>query len=211
MSLRPAHDFLQTIDNGHWWLGDQHLLSRTTNPCEGAWSDGEGSFYHTTAATKVAQLWKPQTHFPIVHEAGLNSSHVIWKTGDAFLKLVIPHSPMITQEHDTLNAIKSILPNGVTIPQVLLHGEWGGRYFLVLKKVPGLTLHEAWPHMSSDLKSQCVQRVTELCVNLARTTGQKMSGIDGGHLPEFYLLKDGKDTNFAPSKLEENSREIGMD
>jgi serine/threonine protein kinase len=211
MSLRPTHDFLQTIDNGHWWLGDQHLLSRTTNPCEGAWSDGEGSFYHITAATKVAQSWKPQTHFPIVHEAGLNSSHVIWKIGDAFLKLVIPHSPMITQEHDTLNAIKTILPNGITIPQVLLHGEWGGRYFLILKKVPGLTLHEAWPHMSSDLKSQCVQRVTELCLNLARTTGQKMSGIDGGHLPEFYLLNDGKDTNFSPSKLEENSREIGMD
>jgi len=42
-------------------------------------------------------------------------------------------------------------------------------------------------------------------------SGQKMSGINERHLPEFYLLKDGKDTNFAPSKLEENSREIGMD
>jgi hypothetical protein len=46
---------------------------------------------------------------------------------------------------------------------------------------------------------------------LQELLGKKMSGIDGGHLPEFYLLKDGKDTNFAPSKLEENSREIGMD
>jgi serine/threonine protein kinase len=211
MSLRPAQEFLRMIDDDHWSLGDQHLLSRTTNQFDGAWSDGEEAFYHITTTIQAAHSGKPQTHFPIVHEAGKNSAHVIWKIGNAFLKLVIPHSPMITREHDTLDAIRPILPSDVTVPQVLLHGEWGGRYFLVLKEVPGLTLHEAWPRMSPSLRSKCVQRVTELCSQLAKTTGQHISGINGGHLPEFYLLKDDTETNFAPSNLEANSRDIGMD
>ena len=208
--LRPAQEFLRMIDDDHWSLGDKHLLSRATGPHGCAWSDGEGSYFSITAMTQATQSWESQTHFPIVHEAGKNSAHVIWKIGDAFLKLVIPHSPMITREHDTLDAIKNMLPSGVTIPQVLLHGEWGGRYFLVLKKVPGLTLHEAWPHMSPDLKSKCVQRVTELCSHLAKNTGQHISGINGNHLPEFYLLKDDTECDFTPSTLESNSREIGM-
>jgi len=211
MPLLPAQHFLRMIDNDHWSLGDQYLLSRATNPCDCAWSDGEGSFYRVTAATQAALSLKPQTHFPVVHEAGKNSAHVIWKIGDAFLKLVIPHSPMTIREHVTLDAIKTMLPSGITIPQVLLHGEWGGRYFLILKKVPGLTLHKAWPHMSPGLRSNCVQRVTELCSNLAKNTGKHISGINGGHLPEFYLLKDDTETDFTPSNLEASSRDIGMD
>jgi serine/threonine protein kinase len=202
------------IDDSHWSLGDQYLLSREMNPHGCTWSDGEGSYYRITETTPTIQAnqpWKSQTHFPIVHEAGKNSAHVIWKIWDAFLKLIIPHSSMVTREHDTLNTIQNMLPSGVTIPKVLLHGEWGGRYFLMLTKAPGLTLHEAWPRMDSNLQSKCVQRVTELCVHLAKKTGQHISGMNGSHLPEFYLLKDDTECDFAPPNLEANSREIGMD
>ena len=214
MLLRPVQDFLRMIDDTHWSLGDQNLLSRESNSHGCTWSDGEGSYYRITdmaPTTQATQPRKSQTHFPIVQEAGMNSAHVVWKIGDAFLKLIIPHSPLVTREHDTLNAIQDMLPSGITIPQVLSHGEWDGRYFLVLSKVPGLTLHEAWPRMDSNLRSKCIQRVTELCVHLAKQTGQHISGLNGSHLPELFLLKDYKARDFTPAVLESNSRDIGMD
>lgn len=156
----------------------------------------------------------PQEDFRIVHEAGKNSGHVIRKIGKAFLKLVIPHSKHATQEHVTLNAVKDLLSaDTFAIPRVLFHGEWNGRHFLATTEVPGITLHEAWPSISEELKSACVQYVTDLCSTLARNVGETISGIDGNQLPEFYFTKnDQPDTErFAPLVLAKNCEEIGME
>lgn len=164
-----------------------------------------------TLATQATQRLDPQSHFTIVHEAGKNSSHVVWSIGSAFLKLVIPRSPTVIREHDTLNAIRSMTPSEFNTPDVLFHGEWDGQYYLGLSKVPGSTLTEAWPEIGLDLNYKCVQRVTELCSVLAEYTERNISGFNGTHLPAFFPTKDDTDTEFAPSTLESNCREIGMD
>lgn len=202
---------MRTLDDDRWVIGDKLILSRGPNPNGCSWSDGAGSYYCVTETSEVIQSGKAHCNFPVVHEAGKNSRHIIWNIGDAFLKLVIPHSPQVTREHDTLNAIKDMLPENCDTPSVLFHGEWDGRYYLAMSKVPGITLHEAWPRMNEDLKSKCVRNVTDLCFALAKFHGKEISGVDGGHLPELYLLKSHQAGNFAPSILATNSREIGME
>lgn len=211
MLERSVQEFLRTLDDNHWVIGDTLLLSRRPNPNGCSWSDGEGSYFCVTEMTQATQLGNPLTDFAVVHEAGKNSRHIIWNIGGAFLKLVIPHSLKVTREHVTLNAIKDMLSKAFAIPTVLFHGEWDGRYFLAMTKVPGMTLHEAWPLMREDLKSKCVRDITDLCTGLARTHGEQISGIDGGHLSELYLLKNHQAGDFAPSTLMTNCHEIGME
>lgn len=211
MYQRPVQEFLRTLDDRHWIIGDELILTRKTSSDNCSWYDGQGSFFNVKKESQATQMGEKHSDFPIVYEVGLNSGHIVWRIGDAFLKLVIPHSRNVTQEHDTIVAIKKILPDTFVIPQVLFHGEWDGRYYLATTKVPGVTLHEAWPRMSEDLKSKCVRYVTDLCTCLAQVHGPQISGIDGNHLTEWFLLKDDGTANFAPSILMENSKELGMD
>ena len=211
MFTRPVQECLRKVGGDIWSIGGKHHLIRRKCPGDRTWSDGGTSFYGITETpqTDQAQASTSQSDFPIIYEVGKNSAHVIWKIGNAFLKLVIPHTPMATREHNTLDFVKTLLPSSVVIPQVLCHGEWDGRYYILVTQVPGLTLHDAWPHMSPGLKNKCIRQVTEVCSQLAKNTGKRICGIDGGHLQEFFLLKGGYD--FSPSMLESNSRDIGMD
>lgn len=208
---------MRTIGDRQWSIGGLFCLSLSPKPILGAkcnWSDGKGLSYSVTNMTQETQPGKAQEDFPVVHEAGMNSGHIVWKIGEAFLKLVIPHSKNVTREHVTLDAVKDMLSaDTFAIPRVLFHGDWNGRYFLAVTEMPGVNLHEAWPKMSEELKSACVQHVTDLCLTLAENVREKISGIDGNHLPELYLTKNDQadSETFAPLTLERTCKEIGMD
>ena len=90
------------------------------------------------------------------------SGHAVWKVGNAFLKIIVPDSPLATREHVTLQAL-SAETFSFAIPKVLFHGECAGRYHIVLTEIPGKTVISAWWDMTECEKQTCVQRVADAC------------------------------------------------
>lgn len=102
------------------------------------------------------------------------------------------------------------------IPDVLYHGEWNGRYYLLLSKIPGQTLSKAWPRMLETTRSQCVDRIASICKELAAKHAREISGIDGNHLPEAWLANESStgaalQPDFSPEALLKSCRELSMD
>ena len=137
--------------------------------------------------------------------------HAVWEIGNAFLKVIIPSSPHVTREHSTLKALHEMELTDFEIPDVLFHGEWDGRYYIILTKLNGQTLHEAWPSMTEMAKTKCVTRTTDICRQLSRRTANYIGGMDGQHLPEYYLAKHDEERDFSCKILLRNCQELEMD
>lgn len=213
---RPVRDALQQVDERTWLLGDRMSITRRSGksleaPC---WSDGNGCFFEITknnANITSDEKLTIDDPFELVHDVG--NVHAVWKIGTAFLKVMIPASAEITREHITLQALQG---RGFTFatPSVLFHGEWDGKYYLIISQVPGATLSHAWPGMDETSRQRCVFEVVRICKEIAASFGQgkKVAGIDGGHLPEYFLGKrSGNDWDFNPEVLLQYCLEIKMD
>ncbi|KAK4159715.1 kinase-like domain-containing protein [Cladorrhinum sp. PSN259] len=212
----PVHvnDSIQAIDSTSWLIGEKLLLSRqvspSSNPNQPSWSDGRGTFFVLSDAPSPLPQHQPHpadsTELPLVYAAGDLSA--VWRAGEAFIKARDLSSPQSTREHATLEFLQGKKPLDFMIPNVLYHGEWDGRYYIIVSRIPGQTLTEAWPTMDEELRQHYVDRVAELCAKMAEWKGEAICGVDGGQLTELYLSK-GKTLDLEI--LQENCVEIGMD
>ncbi|TKA32515.1 hypothetical protein B0A50_01623 [Salinomyces thailandicus] len=216
---------LRQVDADSWIIGGRLLLSHRPTPLPGdaSWSDGNGHFFsiseasdHDLDLSSVQPLPQPNIPFPLVNEVvGFAHPRAAWEIGNAFLKVITPVSPQITREHvtlDTIHKMKHEMQLDFALPTVIYHGEWDDRYYLILTKVPGQTLHKMWPLIDEKARQHYVSRVARLCELLSTRQGSSISGVDGGYLPEYYLTQKEKEvSNFSPTRLLQNSRASGMD
>ena len=223
MATRHVNKSLRTIDENTWAVSEKYLLTRRRQQTEEgsgshAWEDDEGWFYALTEAD--APLPPPHeieqaVPFPLVYDAGgmtIYSGHAVWKVGDAFLKIIVPDSPLATREHVTLQSL-STETFSFAVPKVLFHDEWAGRYHIVLSEIPGKTVMEAWWEMSENEKQTCAQRVADACKELAAwRQNSQICGLDGKQLSEngFATYAEDDDLDFSPGVLQERCAELGM-
>ncbi|KAK4151151.1 kinase-like domain-containing protein [Chaetomidium leptoderma] len=209
---------VQAIDKNTWLVGGNALLSRRPCPStdEPSWSDGSGGYFTISNTTpfplpETFPHPKESAALPLVYSAGDQSA--VWRAGEAFLKVHDMRSPLITREHVTLEFLHRKKPLGFDISSVLYHGEWDGRYYLVVSRVSGQTLNEAWPTMDELQRQQYVGRVAEACKEMAEWKGESIAGVDGGELFENYLAKTEKDgyESLALEDLCQNCTSVGMD
>jgi hypothetical protein len=223
MATRHVNKSLRTIDENTWAVGEKYLLSRERQQTEGgsgshAWKDDEGWYYALTEPIEPL----PPPHeieqavpFPLVYDAGgmtIYSGHAVWKVGNAFLKIIVPDSPLATREHVTLQEL-STETFSFEIPKVLFHGEWAGRYHIVLSEIPGKTVIQAWWEMTENEKQACAQRVADACKELAAwRQNSQICGLDGKQLSEngFAIYADDDHLDFSPEYLQERCAELGM-
>lgn len=211
---RPVNESLRAIDCQTWLVGDRLLLSRASTTSPGyLWSDGHGSFYSVSEAPGTPPASQPLSTtssdpIRLVYDAGGVSA--VWEIGNAFLKAKISNSPSTTREHVTLAGVKAIPPS-FAIPDVLYHGEWAGRHYLFLSKVPGQTLVDAWPTMDEVTKCHCVDRVVDICDELGKLQAKHIGGLDGNQLLDPLLIKRGKEEDFSHENLLKSCAELGMD
>ncbi|SMY30118.1 unnamed protein product [Zymoseptoria tritici ST99CH_1A5] len=193
------------------------ILSRhnATDPDVPCWSDGSGNFFKINELSDDHEPGfktpRDEDTVPLVHHAG--DVHAVWKVGTAYLKVMIPATPLITREHITLQALQQ-RRCPIEVPRVIYHGEWDGRYYLIITEVPGITLDRAWPSMGVIARDDCVAKVTKLCKDLAALMGSsaRIAGIDGSHLAEYFLgTRSGKEWNFDPEIMKQRSIDRGMD
>ncbi|KAK3614204.1 hypothetical protein LTR22_027867 [Elasticomyces elasticus] len=203
---------------GTWILGDRLRLSLHANRVMGyhcTWEDGRGSWYLLSdLASSIPDTGLPQElralkPIYVAGEYGVGG-HAVWDLGTAFLKIINPTSPHSTREHVTLQYVKQKKPSFI-IPEVLYHGEWDGRYHLVVTRVPGPTLIKAWPEMTIEMKLDCIDRIVEICQELASWRGDEIAGVDGGQICDRYLCNDDDEPNFSHECLLKSCQGLGMD
>lgn len=209
---RPVNQSIQEINDNSWVIGDKIILSRKDSPSSDyTWSDGHGSFYIIAEAPSPLPPSRPlsaTTPFNMVYDAGDISA--VWSIGNAFCKIKIL-DPGTTREHVTLNYLHNKRPLSFAIPDVYYHAEYDGRYYIVLSRLPGLTLSEAWPDMAEAMKQNYVSRVANICKELSQWQADDISGVDGQYLSDRYLTRAGLPKDFSPRSLLNNCKDLGMD
>jgi serine/threonine protein kinase len=218
-SLRPVRESVLEVDNSSWIVADKFIISlQSTTPSSGLfWSDGADAFYTISELDSEQQL--PQTR-PLSHTSPIKLAHdagdanAAWRIGDAFLKVQKLSYPNRTREHMTLNYLHD--PSNAfaltsSIPRVLYHNEFNGRYYLITTRIPGETLEKAWPAMDEAAKQACVDQVVATCKELARTENDTICGIDGGELLETWIYPFSPSKHYSHEALLTHCREIGME
>ncbi len=208
-----VNDSIESIATTTWLIGRNLLLSRqpSSSPTQPSWSDSNGQFFVLSPAPSPLPPTQPHqedsTDLPRVYAAGDQSA--VWRAGEAFIKIRGLEYPSVTREHVTLEFLRRRQPLGFEIPRVLYHGEWDGKYYQVLSRVPGMTLTEAWPAMDEELRQYYIGRVAEVCRELAEWKGEKVCGVDGRDLSEFYIAR--KEPELDPTGMRESCVAMGMD
>ena len=155
VEARTVTESIQEINNNSWLVGDRILLSRRCSPSPGSkWSDGKGSLIVISEAPYPLPPCRslPATiHIQKIYDAG--GVPAVCSIGDGFCKVTIldPHAK---REHVTLDYLHNKSPLSLqATPDVYYHAEHDGRYYIMLSRLTGQTLSEAWPHMDEATKA----------------------------------------------------------
>lgn len=185
-----VNDSIQRFDEKCWLIGQKLLLSRQPS---------------ASSSSSSSPSWPYSTELPRVYAAGDQSA--VWRAGEAFIKIHDIRHPRTAREHVTLGFLQDKKPLGFETPDVLYHGERDDRYYLILGRVPGQTLTEAWPTMGEPLQQHYIGRVAEICGQMSKWKGEAVCGVDGAQLLEEYLTA--KDNSLE--HLQKSCAEMGMD
>lgn len=189
-----VRDSIQALTEDSWIVGGKLLISREAKSPNNIPS-GDDDFLYAFRELDEPPTIRSSTAkipFPLVYDVGLIIAHAVWKIGDSFLKVIVPSSTTATREHVTIDAIsKMALDLPVRILKVLYHGEWDGRYYIITTQMPGQTLDSAWPQLSEEDRTACVDRTTLFCKNLSTQKADFIGGVDGKDLSEYFLTNKG--------------------
>jgi hypothetical protein len=88
--------------------------------------------------------------------------------------------PAVTGEHITLQFLRdqNAQPESFAFPSVLYHLEIGLIYFLIVSRVSGQLLDQAWPNMDETLRKYYIGRVADICDHLVSWKGDSIAGVD---------------------------------
>lgn len=106
------------------------------------WSDGKGGLFVLSIAPislpDSRSLPEDSAELPRIHAAGDQSA--VWRAGEAFIEAHDIRWPNATREHVTFEFLKTKVPPDFGFPEVFYHGEYDGRYYLVITRVSGRTI-----------------------------------------------------------------------
>lgn len=205
-------DAVREISNTSWLIAGKLVLSLTAQrpATQPSWSDGHNAFYSISEPTGPLPDSRPiqnTDNLCKVYDAGGVS--VVWRAGEAFIKLK-KIDPCSTREHVTLRSLHDRGGFDFEIPQAYYHGELGDVYCIVLGRIPGPTLAEAWPTLDEEAKQRYARRIANICDKLMAWQGTSISGVDGGQLSDLFLTRR-LDKDCDPQQLRQNCDELDMD
>ncbi|KAJ6102805.1 hypothetical protein N7486_005232 [Penicillium sp. IBT 16267x] len=217
------NDSIREINKSTWLISNTLLLARLSSPPPdrssthliACWSDSNGGYFALSTAPSPLPDSKPlredASSIPRVH--AVDNQAAVWRAGEAFIKAHHMDHPDVTREHVTLQFLKDQQPQGFEFPDVFHQFETESRYFLIVSRVPGQLLDEAWPNMDETLRQYYISKVADVCNHLAAWKGDIIAGVDGCQLLERYLIKGNSKMADALSaqQLLKICTEMGMD
>ncbi|POR35830.1 Uncharacterized protein TPAR_03978 [Tolypocladium paradoxum] len=224
ISLDQPHlnESIREVDESSWLISNTLLLTRSSSPHpdkiptdQACWSDSNGGHFALSTAPEPLPDSKPlaEDSSSISRVHAVDNQAAVWRAGEAFIKAHHMDYPDVTREHVTLQFLKDQQPQGFDFPNVFHHFETGSRYFLVVSRVPGQLLDEAWPSLDETIRQYYIGKVADICNRLAEWKGDIIGGVDGHQLLERYLVKGNSKMADAlsPQQLLKNCTEMSMD
>ena len=124
----------------------------------------------------------------LVHEGG--SSSAVWAIGrQAFCKVKAWNSDM-ESEDNTISFVKKIAPQ-IPTPEVIYAWNDQDRSFLILRRIEGSTLRDAWVSLSPSQRDSAVRTIAIYCDLLAQNTSRLLKSVTGKPLLEPFLTPSG--------------------
>ena len=170
------NESIREVDKSSWLISNTLLLTCSSLPPpdkvttdRACWSDGNGGHFTLSAAPEPLPDSKPLTESSssISRVHAVDNQAAVWRAGEAFIKAHHIDYPYVTREHVTLQFLKDQRPQGFEFPDVYYYFETGSRYFLVVSRVPGQLLEEAWPNIDETLRQYYIRKVPDVCNHLA--------------------------------------------
>ena len=126
----------------------------------------------------------------LIHEGG--SLSAVWEIGKQAFCKVKTWNPAMELEAKTIAYVKEIAPE-IPTPELIYAWTDRDRSFLVIKRIEGSTLRDAWASLSLSERGAIVTTVGHYCNILSRHTSRTLGSISGRPLLEPYLAPSGSD------------------
>ncbi|CAI7572303.1 unnamed protein product [Penicillium bialowiezense] len=177
------NESIQEVGTNSWLVSNTLLLTRSSSPLPGNIPADEACWSDSSGG-----------HFTLSAAPG-----------------PLPDSKPLSETSSCITRVHAV-DNQAAVWKVLCHFESGSRYFLVVSKVPGQLLHDAWPGMDETSRQYYIDKVADICDYLATWKGDSISGVDGQQLLERYLLKGNTKMAdaLAPQQLLKNCAQMSM-
>ena len=173
-----------------WMLGSSKVCERVTTQKSSnviiSWQDGDGTFYLRERVE--GDLLLPENHLEtgLVHVGG--TSAAVWSIGNNAFCKVKAWCEGLELESETIRFVGRNV-RCIPLPEVIYSWvdlEWN-RSFLILKRVDGQTLRDAWPALTSPQKSQIASQIAKYCSSLATITSLEFESATGHGVLEPFL------------------------
>ncbi|KZF20396.1 hypothetical protein L228DRAFT_256802 [Xylona heveae TC161] len=214
---RAINQSIQQVNSNTWLICGRLLCERISRSTDADWDDEVdiAKSYRLTldpspAPDKVTDLDSHDPHIQLQYDPGGCSA--VWAIGNnAFCKVKSLISG-VTPEKDTLAYVENLHNRKFTTPKVIYHIQLEDRTILILQRLPGRTLGEAWPTLDIRWKENYAKMIVESCKDLAVQKHGKLCGVDGiSGIPEEYLIQKRKEKDFSCTNLQKACEQIGMD
>jgi len=186
----PIGTSVRRLTPHRWMLGSSKVCERVTTPIPSnaiiSWQDNDGAFYLRERIEGDLVVPEDYIETGLVHEGG--TSAAVWSIGvDAFCKVKAWCEGM-ELESKTIEFVRAQAPE-VPVPQVIhtwIDHSWN-RTFLILRRVEGQTLDEAWPRLTSDQRMEIANKIAAYCCKLASISTSRFETATGCAVVEPFL------------------------
>lgn len=189
----PIGASVRCLTSNRWMVGSSKVCEQatTTNPPNAivSWEDGEGTFYLRERVEDDSLLPENSLETGLVHQGG--TSAAVWSIGTSTFCKVKAWCEGLEPENDTIRFVARNAPC-IPLPEVIYSWtdhDWN-RSFLILRRVGGQTLQDAWPRLSQPQKSQIASQVAKYCSELAGITSLTFEGATHRGVLEPFLTVD---------------------
>ena len=120
----------------------------------------------------------------LIHEGG--SSSRVWAIGREAVCKVKAWNPEMETEDKTIAFVKKTAPQ-IPTPMVIYAWTEQDRSFLILRRIKGATLRDAWTSLSLFQRHSVIETIAFYCHVLAKNTSRILEGATGRPVLEPYL------------------------
>lgn len=134
------------------------------------------------------------SHVALFYGAG---DRGVWSLGS---DLILKEQPNVLPPKTEVSNIEFVKQH-TTIPIPSVLKEWvddSNRYFVLMDRIKGQTLEEAWPTLSEPEKEHISKQVAEYMDQLRHLQSSAMQSLDGGPLYSTWLFIDPKENPHGP-------------
>ena len=195
----PIDQSVKQIGPSRWSIGSlvcERINNEQYADAVAAWEEDECTYILRKA--KDDEIAPPATFaesssddLRLVHTGGTES--VVWTIGRRVFCKVHHWNPEQESEDKTIAFVKKIAPQ-ISTPEVIHIWIDNGKSFLLVRRIEGSTLRDAWASLSLSQRQAVVETIAAYCDLLAKTTSKTLETATGRPALEPFL-------SFAGSNL----------